>query len=160
MFLVPFFNHKTFDPKQVEESTQCFKQEKTKVDYWMRSSTLWLIHTLLCCPPHHTHTHTGTESSVHRLWEPGVSPLLERKACSASHLSWARWLNEPVLYWEPTRWMEPLHLCCTGARWRCCTACLFDSLPSPTAPPYGYHQGSAENTELVSSFTIPAAYFI
>lgn len=53
--------------------------------------------------------------------------LLQRKARGGSHLSSAQQPNKPLLYWEPKRWMGPLHHGCMGAQWRLCTAGLFDS---------------------------------
>lgn len=73
---------------------------------------------------------SNTESSVHRFESQGSRPFAQKSLWPLpSVISSAP--NESVLYWEPTRWMEPLHHCCTGAQWEHCTACLFDSQPHP-----------------------------
>ncbi|CAK6967791.1 unnamed protein product [Scomber scombrus] len=87
---------------------------------------------------------SDTESAVRRSESQGSRPFRREKACGGSHLSSAQRPNEAVLYREPTRWMEPLHHGCMGAQWKRCTACFFDSQPSPTVLPYGYHQGDVE----------------
>ncbi|CAB1423545.1 unnamed protein product [Pleuronectes platessa] len=108
--------------------------QESEISVWRCSSDTDLILNLLNTS---REKQTRTDDIIRhseprpRIREPGVLGLLQRKASGGSHLSPAQRPNEPVLYWEPTRWMEPLHPGGVRAKWRRHTARLFDSRPSP-----------------------------
>lgn len=135
----------------------------TKTSQWILSNSCAsyrVISPALCtlpgiwchCPP------SDTQSSAHRsesqgsrlfggksLWRvPSVIGTAAKWACS---LLGANRMDGATSSW--------LH----GAELKRCTARLFDNLPSPSAPLYGYHQSNIEYSKLISSTATVTAIF-
>lgn len=112
-----------------------FRQSQTTLDDIMLSvntNSLWLCYS----------RHWEFNLQTLRVRGPA---LLDRKACSASHLSSVQWPNEPVLYWEPTRWIEPLHHGCMGHSGSTALHASLTAGRPPLCLPMVPNQGNTEN---------------
>lgn len=99
-----------------------------------------------------------TQSLVHRSESQGSRPfggksLWRLPSVISTAAKWAcSLLGANKIDWATSSWLY-------GAELKHCTACLFDSLPSPSVPLYGYHQDNIEYSELISSTTTVTAIF-
>lgn len=119
----------------------------------------WIINGDIIYPPKTWCDYPpDTQSSVHRSESQGSRPfggksLWRLPSVISTAAKWAcSLLGANKIDWATSSWLY-------GAELKHCTACLFDSLPSPSVPLYGYHQDNIEYSELISSTTTVTAIF-